>query len=167
MRSDFVSMHNSMMMGFCPALSLRGAKRRGNPYFHTLRPLQNRSVQGERIATPVCGLVRNDIVILNTCKKLAAAFQADHHNLKYYLLYQSMVGFATGAIFRQNHKKGRKNFRGPVLFVLIFSGRWSKIKTQSKIGSCNEVFRTRAATITRLCFECTESPWDLVHFLFF
>ena len=161
-------MHNSMMMmEYCPALSLRGAKRRGNPYFHTLRPLQNRSVQGERIATPVCGLVRNDIVILNTCKKLAAAFQADHHNLKFYLLYQSMGRFATGVIFRQNHKKRRKKFRRSVLFVLIFLEGWSKIKAQSKIGSCNEVFRTRAATITRLCFECTESPWDLVHFLFF
>ena len=160
-------MHNSMMMmEYCPALSLRGEATWQSVFSHP-ETSENRSVQGGRIAEPVCGLVRNDIVILNTCKKLAAAFQADHHNLKFYLLYQSMGRFATGVIFRQNHKKRRKKFRRSVLFVLIFPEGWSKIKAQSKIGSCNEVFRTRAATITRLCFECTESPWDLVHFLFF
>ena len=41
-----------------------------------------------------------------------------------------------------------------------------KYNQQSKIGSCKEVLRARAATITRRTLECFRPQEGLEHFLF-
>ena len=57
-------------------MSLRGAKRRGNPHPQNLTILYASSLKtehlGERIATPVCGLVRNDM-FFDTLRTAASA----------------------------------------------------------------------------------------------
>ena len=79
---------------FC--MSLRGAKRRGNPYSlqqHKTKSNSSRQIRrscefalcttvlpgisaGTRIATPVCALVRNDMLKAVTCQRLQGRFPA-------------------------------------------------------------------------------------------
>ena len=71
------------MTGFRPKLSLRGAKRRDNPHPKHCKSL-SASVKSiytrGRIATPVCGLARNDSVVLKDFYKFLSLIGTDNLN---------------------------------------------------------------------------------------
>ena len=60
--------------------------------------------------------------------------------------------YSAMALYRvKRAKTGRQNY-------CIFGENVVKYKGQSKIGSCKEVLRARAATITRRTLECFRPP---------